>query len=856
MIRKFQLSLQTAIFIIFFFFAFITMTSVLYIQFYRENDTLNVMSERIINTRSEAVSNALNYYINIPQQANSIVTLFIKTVDAVDAVDSDGMKVIFNEISNYLYKVMTQIFTRDSLLSSIAFGSVDGDYVGFSRDLETNWTYQIKKNTDTDNKLVFYRDGTDKSQIAYSVNNYNLFTRPWFSEVNKSRKAMWSNAYLDVDNEPGVSISFSSPVVDRHGKYIGVISSDLRLSRLNRYLNSLTTAEHSLIYLVNDKQQIISTSAADLIQSEKMHGLAEQTGENLPFVSKSHSSVVRATTNFLQKDDGAIHKFNLDGVDYFCKVIKVGDSLNLKGWHVVVIVSKNELVGKITNYRNITLLIALVIFLISCFIAHHVLSVVVNPLKKIALQAPEIAKRKRIERYIGWSFNEVNLLNNSLHRMSTDLDTAFSRLEDQINIDGDTGLLTRKGLLASLTQARSTFTGVIGIVSLSNVQTMINNLGRAYTTSYIQAFIDFVNRKFPEDVVLACDTIDRFILCCPANNKYEMDYYVNILLNLMRDAEMEYESSHFVFMGHVGIAVSDDECLLHLNTVMVNANIALQVARQAESSNTIIYNNVLREQALANISMLNHLYGAISNQELYLVYQPIIHLDSMKVKEAECLLRWNNSELGMVRPDKLIAIAEESGFIIQLGRWIIYQACQELSVQISNQLFPEEFKIHINVSIIELTQPDFSDYLLSTIAAHDLRTSNICIEITETSMIKSDRELKKTISILRKNGVTLSIDDFGSGFSSLSYLHKLEFDALKIDRNFVMDVLNDKKNESIISSVILLAKGFDVPLIAEGVETIEVAQKLAGMGCEKAQGYYFCRPSKFSDWPDVNLSMK
>lgn len=850
MFRKFQLSLRTAIFIIFFLFAAVTIVSVLFIQFYRENDTLNVMSERIINTRGEAVGNALNYYIHIPQQANSIATLFIKTLDA------ENTDTAFSEISTYLYKVMTQMFTRDSLLSSIAFGSVDGDYVGFSRDLESNWTFKIKKNAETDNRLVFYHDADDTSPVMYTVDDYDLFDRPWFREVNKSRTAMWSNAYRDINNDPGISISFSSPVVDRNGKYIGVVSSDLRLSRLSRYLTNLTKTEHSLIYLVNDKQQIIATSASDLIQSETVRGLAEQTGEDLPLVAHSATPVVRATADFLKKDDGKIHKIEVDGNSYYCKVIKVEDSLNLKDWHVVVLVSKNELVGKLSSYRNITILIAALVFLATCFIAHRILSVVVKPLKKIADQAPDIAKRRKMERHEGWSFNEVNTLDKALYKMSTDLDTAFARLEDQINIDSETGLLTRKGLLAALTQTKPTFVGAIGIVSLSNVQTMINNLGRTYATRYLQAFIDFINRQFHEDVVLACDTIDRFIICCPAKNAQQMESHVTNLLNLMQDAENEYENSSFVFMGHVGIATSTEENTLKLNTVITNASIALQSARQAENTNTVVYDNALREQALANISMLNHLYGAIANQELFLVYQPIVQLNSTTVREAECLLRWNNSELGMVRPDKLIAIAEESGFIIQLGRWIIAQACKELSAQIASKFCPSDFKLHINVSIIELTQPDFCEYLLRTIAENDLMTSNICIEITETSMIKSDNELKETISTLRKNKVTLSIDDFGSGFSSLSYLHKLEFDALKIDRNFVMDVLDNKKNESIISAVILLAKGFDVPLIAEGVETAEVAEKLAAMGCEKAQGYYFCRPVKFNEWPSGMLGGK
>ena len=130
-LNKIRLSLRTAIFIVFFIFSLIMILSLMYIQFYRENETLNVMSERIIDTRGEAVSNALNYYIHIPQQANSIAAIFIKTLD------TDNWDLTFQQIEGYLYKVMTQTFSKESLLSSIAFGSVQGNYIGFGRDLET-----------------------------------------------------------------------------------------------------------------------------------------------------------------------------------------------------------------------------------------------------------------------------------------------------------------------------------------------------------------------------------------------------------------------------------------------------------------------------------------------------------------------------------------------------------------------------------------------------------------------------------------------------------------------------------------------------------------------------------------------
>lgn len=152
-------------------------------------------------------------------------------------------------------------------------------------------------------------------------------------------------------------------------------------------------------------------------------------------------------------------------------------------------------------------------------------------------------------------------------------------------------------------------------------------------------------------------------------------------------------------------------------------------------------------------------------------------------------------------------------------------------------------------------QRDFIHTLFSTLARHNVAPHNISIEITETSMMKETEILTTTIRTIRGMGVSISIDDFGSGFSSLSYLHKLEFDTLKIDKDFVSDVLEDSRNESIVSAVIRLADGFNVPLVAEGVETAEVADKLQAMGCQKAQGYYFARPMPLSEWPDIGKTL-
>ena len=189
--------------------------------------------------------------------------------------------------------------------------------------------------------------------------------------------------------------------------------------------------------------------------------------------------------------------------------------------------------------------------------------------------------------------------------------------------------------------------------------------------------------------------------------------------------------------------------------------------------------------------------------------------------------------------------------IVPLGKWIIETACRELAAFITRGA-PRDFKLHVNISAIQLQQPDFAQHLLESIHANDLMNSNICLEITESVLLHDTWRIVEILAYLRRLGVCVAIDDFGSGYSSLSYLHSLPFDCLKIDRGFVSNVLNDKKSEAVIASVLMLARSFSVPLVAEGVETREMAEKLQEMGCDLAQGYHYSRPNTFDSFDVTN----
>lgn len=240
--------------------------------------------------------------------------------------------------------------------------------------------------------------------------------------------------------------------------------------------------------------------------------------------------------------------------------------------------------------------------------------------------------------------------------------------------------------------------------------------------------------------------------------------------------------------------------------------------------------------------------SALNNNEFHLMMQPIIELKVKgKCVEGECLVRWNSPLLGTVSPELFITIAEKSGLIIPLGNWIIENACRELASFIARG-GDSEFNLHINISPVQLQQYDFAKELLDNIKKFGLKGCNICVEITEKTMIQKVEVVLINLNLLREEGVIISLDDFGSGYSGLSYLHTFPFDQLKLDRLFISDLLINPRSNSIVTSIISLSESLKIPLVAEGVEDKQTGDRLRDIGCKLAQGYYFGCPKLFNDW--------
>ncbi|MFT5722266.1 MAG: diguanylate cyclase (GGDEF)-like protein [Motiliproteus sp.] len=274
----------------------------------------------------------------------------------------------------------------------------------------------------------------------------------------------------------------------------------------------------------------------------------------------------------------------------------------------------------------------------------------------------------------------------------------------------------------------------------------------------------------------------------------------------------------------------------------LNANLALRKAQNAGGNQYATFSPELNDEHQERVVLKKMLEIAIENGELEIHFQPQIMLSSNKLSGLEALARWKHPSLGQVPPCKFIPVAEESGQIIKLGTLILDMACQQAEEWRKANF---DFKhIAINVSPVQLWQANFIDVLSAALERHQLPGHCICIEITEGVCIDSSKHnMSRVLEGIRSLGVMLSLDDFGSGYSSLSYLNRMPFDQLKIDRSFVTDIDKDDRKQKVMRGILSLAKGLDFNIIVEGTETLEEILMVQGMGCDVVQGYYHAKPA-------------
>jgi EAL domain-containing protein (putative c-di-GMP-specific phosphodiesterase class I) len=275
------------------------------------------------------------------------------------------------------------------------------------------------------------------------------------------------------------------------------------------------------------------------------------------------------------------------------------------------------------------------------------------------------------------------------------------------------------------------------------------------------------------------------------------------------------------------------------STMIGHAHAAMSAAKAAGGSSHAFFDARMIKGMREDAELLRDLRCALEQRRLELYYQPKIHAPSGQITGAEALLRWHHPQRGMVSPAVFIPIAERYGLINAMGRWVIEEACRQARAWRDQGL---RMRVAINLSVHQLRQADLATWIADALQRHQVNPDLITCEITESTAMDDTEVTMRVLKALDEVGVHISIDDFGTGHSSLSYLRKLPADELKIDRSFVSDLETSEDARKVAVAVINLAKALQLNVVAEGVETEGQNRILREFGCDQLQGYLFAKP--------------
>jgi diguanylate cyclase (GGDEF)-like protein len=273
-----------------------------------------------------------------------------------------------------------------------------------------------------------------------------------------------------------------------------------------------------------------------------------------------------------------------------------------------------------------------------------------------------------------------------------------------------------------------------------------------------------------------------------------------------------------------------------LNELLKTADIALYEAKHTGRGTYCFYQTEMNERMQCRSKLERDLQSALTNGEFELFYQPVVNLEDDKIKYFEALLRWHHPTRGLVSPAEFIPLAEETGLIVPLGEWVLRAACAEAAN------WPDNIGIAVNVSAVQVANKNLINVIIGAIASAGLPTNRLILEITESVFLKDTLTNLATLRQLHKLGVQFAMDDFGIGYSSLSYLMSFPFSKIKIDRSFIAGLADNDKSQAIIRAIADLARNLKMQVIAEGVETTAQREQVKMLGCTDMQGYLFSQP--------------
>ncbi|MDH5572636.1 MAG: EAL domain-containing protein [Gammaproteobacteria bacterium] len=561
---------------------------------------------------------------------------------------------------------------------------------------------------------------------------------------------------------------------------------------------------------------------------------------------------------------------NMQAADIIVSDYVLLDSHQAEALHVHLVDKVRPLFKTIPNTRLLVMLIASVVILIALAVVNYILRITaLSPLTELTRHLQHIRTgTSQLDKTVEIKgAKEIVLLGDSFNDMARELSKLHGSLETMAFTDDVTSLPNRNQFQKHITdvmenyqESRTPF--ALFMMDLDRFKTINDTLGHNIGDQLLLEIgrrLKQVLRSYDVVARINEDDVDNGLIARLGGDEFAA-------LAIMKSADEAYNDATaignkilrameepFIVSNHtlvaslsIGIAIYP----VHGNErheLMRKVDVAMYHSKKNRSGYSF-YEDGYDDYSVRYLALSRDLLTAINDSQMELYYQPKIDIKANRVMGVEALIRWNHPGLGQVSPFEFIPIAEQSGQIRQLTKWVVNKAIEQCALWSKDN---SNIIVSINLSAINLQDHNIVDEISSALRRHDLPAQMIVLEITESAIMSDPDYALKMLKEFRRMNLALSIDDFGTGHSSLSYIKNLPVSELKIDKSFVSDLCTDSNDEAIVRSITVLAHHMGLRVVAEGVEDKDVLDKLIELDCDIVQGYYFAKPmpySAFIDW--------
>lgn len=839
-----NITLRTAVVLPFVMIFILTIGVIITVQKNSYEEMVVDISDKQLSALTDNVTLELNEFLSKPFEASLALSHSIGFNHLYTPGDTSEIELFFLSSFKDLYQSLPQ-------LDVIGFGGEHAEYAGFRKEANSGYTLMIQDDR-TDQKLVIYRGQVMSKDIRSVINGYDPRIRPWYAPVAKTHTPMWSSIYANADERQEITLSALTPVF-QDKQFQGVVVTDVKIDTFNNFLSQQQGETNAIIFVVDDKQRLVAHSTGGSVVSWGTP--FSKKGDRL-LATESANPIIKASAEYVNQQElneqERIQRFTLDilGERYFHHLTPYTDEFGLN-WQIAVAISESDLLGKLPQSQRHSWIIGIIVSSLGIILGMLAFNRVVAPITSTADAAKHLAKGD-------WDSHmpkpgniyETSMLVYAFNEMANNLKASFRALRTQLLYDSLTKLYSREGLIDTC-DSLNKLDGTLMLIGINKFRDINDSLGHYKGDQLLVIISERLKSVFPDDCYLSRIGGDEFAIYLPPPQSDEQN---RLTANRIRQTfASPFIIEHESILVNISVGIVNDGPSNNMTVWLRNGSIALSKAKQ-EPTQISYYSPEMADISRKRTLMLSQIKEALENHEFVPFYQPIIDLQTGEVIGAEALARWLSPQSGLISPLEFIPIAEENGLIGQIGEQILTQACNDAVQGIHKGKWGSQFHLHVNLSVNQLSQPDFISSLQKVLESSRLHPNNLTLEITESRIVDNDPITIQNMQAIRELGVKIAIDDFGTGYSSLAYLHKLPFDCLKIDRTFVNKLTPDGLDTSIVAAVINMTRGMKVDIVAEGVETIEQAQMLAKLNCTLAQGFLYSRPVPFDEWP-TNLVM-